>query len=393
MIECNALSMSSCSLNYTCREAPCVEEGNKALDVTSDSILHRVPARATWYSHDEDVEKAIHVHARDTTLLHTKAVRRSMGPPQCECCNSHLALDDMVYSITQNMSCQMRWYVYDCSLTEKGMDARRGGELECWESLAISRKMGVLHRSAQGQSCAVFCCYFNAVKDPQRRINWISSIEPLVALIDSVSKHRGVKLYIFHDCLENPDRYDHVEWVRVDPSTTHSPAVYRWFVYCDYLHNCVSSNLPSHIFMVDSTDVEMLTPFMNSEDYNSTTLFCGDEIGIKKWAWLKIKCNQVPLHIGKFLSGHYEKAQHAQKPFILNAGVVGGCVNIVKEFVGWQVFYHELFSYKYVVKSNDMPIFNYTVMKHFKDRMTHGRPINTPFASQIYDYTCWFKHK
>lgn len=228
----------------------------------------------------------------------------------------------------------------------------------------------------------VIASYFNSLPDPQREITWQEAPDDLFPLIDSVVKN-GEQIRIFHDCFDNPPIIKNCEWIRVLPTTEYALTVYRWIVYYDYLQNL--EYLPDSIFCVDSTDVEMLNnPFELIDD---KTLYCGSD---QDW---KVK-NRVLEKKGKiftapdYLSVLKENADQQ----MLNAGIIGGSSEVVLEFLQELVPLHERYS-KNIKKSLDMPAFNYVILKFFSSRFITGHPIHTPFKREIYDQTCWWKHK
>jgi hypothetical protein len=136
--------------------------------------------------------------------------------------------------------------------------------------------------------------------------------------------------------------------------------------------------------MVDSTDVEMLSdPF---SVIKSDMLYAGDEYS-KISSWLSGRNS-------KFNPPDYNDIVDANKTeLLLNAGVVGGNSSICMEFLSLLTSYHTTYNTAGVQRSFDMPGFNYTIWKHFKDRLIHGDPVNTKFKKYEYDYTKWWKHK
>ena len=232
----------------------------------------------------------------------------------------------------------------------------------------------------------VLASYFTGTKDPQRDIIWDSNPAPLMPLIDSVTAE-GIDIVILHDCFDAVPSLPHCQWFRVDDDLTgvYSASVLRWFRYRSYL--TALSTPPQQLFMVDSTDVIMLSnPFPH---INPNTLYCGDEakmaVGCK---WLRKKARRF---VAPDFNTVIEPFQHHR---MLNAGLVGGDGPTCQQFLAYLTDYHR--QYNTITDASDtldMPAFNYTVWKHFSDRLVHGDPVNTEFTKNQVDRTRWWKHK
>ena len=232
----------------------------------------------------------------------------------------------------------------------------------------------------------VYASYFNSSPDPQGRGIWPSDVEKLLPLINSVVE-KNRKITIFHDCFENTPGIKNCTWVRIQDELVgeFTASALRWIRYHRYLQNL--EQLPSALFMVDSTDVIMLNdPFDQLED---NTLYCGDEKNNKvenKWMRNREKRFEAP--------DYRQVIESVAQEQLLNAGICGGKIDICIEFLSYLAGYH--LEYNKVSKSKvsvDMPAFNYTIWKHFKDRLVHGHPVNTRFKSYSMDMTKWWKHK
>lgn len=230
----------------------------------------------------------------------------------------------------------------------------------------------------------VFASYFSSLPDPQRNGVWSNQPEDILPLIYSVTE-KGNHIRIFYDCLDNLPIIENCEWIKVDTSSTYTPTVYRWIVYNEYLQQTEAEY--EKIFCVDSTDVEMLNnPFTQME---KDTLYCGSE---HKW-----KVKDKPLLKKKkkklFTAPDFRDViEKYSEQVMLNAGIVGGDVKIVSEFVEKVAFLHKKYS-KNLKLSADMPVFNYVALKYFHDKVVTGYPVHTPFTNYYYDFSCWWKHK
>lgn len=219
--------------------------------------------------------------------------------------------------------------------------------------------------------------YFNSVADPQRKIKWGASPGDLMALATSCRKH-GVKFKIFHDCL--PIDTDEFPWVK--GPRDQAPNVYRWEIYRDYLEK----NPAPFVFMVDSTDVEVLrNPFISM---NPGRLYSGDEQEKTDNIWMRR--NQQP-HLASLRDYRSFISHHHNSP-LLNCGIVGGSQDLVMEYLGHRVEIHREHT-RGVLASTDMAVHNYIARKYFKGRISHGIKVNTRFKQYEYNTVSFFKHK
>jgi len=227
----------------------------------------------------------------------------------------------------------------------------------------------------------VLASYFNTKNDPLRKTSWPSDVTQVKNLIDSVvDKNASIKL--FHDCFENPPVIDNCEFIKVPFDENYSTNVYRWLVYLDH----IKQNNYEKIFMVDSTDVVMQTfPF---DHIKNDLLYIGSEF--KKT--IPHQYLNKRQHLFDIPDWTDVMEQHAKNP-LLNCGICGGEVIIIKKFLKMLVESHTKQSYG-VKDSLDMPIFNYILYKYFSNQITTGEPVHTKFKRHETNNTsCWWKHK
>lgn len=241
----------------------------------------------------------------------------------------------------------------------------------------------------------VLAAYFNHKKDPQRRKAWAPDINLLRTLTESVNA-QGCHTIIFHNCFSDDQIEDLSEIASfryVEGDADYQPTVFRWFCYRDYLN----SHRHESVFMVDSTDVEMLrNPFPEME---SNTLYSGDEYNrrlnatyiIEKQAY--IEDPEVRGFLGEI-----------RRKRLLNAGICGGDWHTVTKFLEALTHNHSSHSRR-VITSTDMPIYNYTIRRQFESVLCHGYKINTRFKknerkvrtlsprSWLWPTLPWWKHK
>lgn len=237
-----------------------------------------------------------------------------------------------------------------------------------------ARKIGYDHPN----NGILLAAYFNSVNDPQRGEKWRPETSQLETLIESC-KRNGVDYRIFHDCIETEDP----KFIKVERQKEYAPNVWRWFVFREWLEQ----NPQENIFMVDSTDVEVLrNPFMS---LNPEKLYVGDEYAMRvdnQW----MRRNQEP-HLKSLVDYRRVIASNGRN-VLPNCGIVGGSYAMAMEYLEHRAELHENHT-KGVLQSTDMAIFNYIVWKYFKGRTTSGLKINTGFKKYEYNKVSLFRHK
>lgn len=242
------------------------------------------------------------------------------------------------------------------------------------------------HRSAEKMpymasgTGVLLSAYFNSNPDPQRGEHWPGSVEELSPLVDSCKKN-GVESVVFHDCLEAGT--EGVGFVSIPKQHDQAPNVHRWSVYYDWL----KQNPTDQVFMVDSTDVEVLrNPF---QALNPNKLYTGDEFNmVVDNFWMRK--NQEP-HLAS-LKDYRSTIRKMGRETLPNCGIVGGSYEIVMEYLGHRVAIHNEHT-KGCLSSTDMAVHNYILCKHFTGRVTHGVKVNTRFKRYEYNEISFFKHK
>lgn len=223
--------------------------------------------------------------------------------------------------------------------------------------------------------------YFTLRKDPQRGTSWPKTTDWLKPLINS-AKSKGIKTVIFYDSIEqsgiDEETCELVEFIRISPFKDFCTNVHRRIIFHEYLK---FKHHPK-VFMVDSTDVEVLkNPF---DHIKEGILYVGDEMKALKHPWLIKQFERTRMDFNGFV----EEFAHHQ---LLNAGITGGYYDIVMEFLDKNTDIHKKYSVG-LEQSTDMAVFNYVVYTYFLDRHEHGLHINTPFTFNKYTDAI-FKHK
>lgn len=239
----------------------------------------------------------------------------------------------------------------------------------------------------------VLASYFTSIPDPlpdniyrqhvfKNQIDnrfWSNDYSSLLPLIDSVINNKS-RIIIFHDCFDRTPYINGCTWVKVSYNKIYAPTIYRWFVYYDYL----KKNKYDNIFMVDSTDVIML----KNIEIVKNILYCGTEYRDKFCTIDQIIKKLQNITLPDFKDIFVKYNEH----ILLNAGIIGGTYDICFEFLEKLTYYHNITSQNIEI-SLDMPIFNYVLLKHFKDKLSFGSHVNTRFGKYEYNNISAWKHK
>lgn len=216
----------------------------------------------------------------------------------------------------------------------------------------------------------ILTSYFNYSPDPQRGKKWSAQISELMPLIESCINKKQ-KLIIFNDCFVDSVNSEYIQFENTLPSKTHSPNVYRWIVY----HEWMQKNEFEKCWMVDSTDVVLLkNPFTIIE---KGKLYCGDECDMKTDNnWMR-KNQEKHFRIKDYRSVIEEYANET----LINCGLVGGHADIIYPLVEtWaDIHKNKTVGLRY---STDMAIFNYVARKYYNNVLVHGEKINTKFKHE-----------
>lgn len=216
-------------------------------------------------------------------------------------------------------------------------------------------------------------CYFTGVGDPQRQgKKWEAKLSELQPLINSVKSSR---LIVLHDCFDDVKDTDKVEFVRV--TTNISPYFERWVAYRKWMTE--NKEWLGNVFCIDATDVEIL----REPDWDSLgdMLWTGDENEVVGCEWMrKHHGNRT---IQEFIAANKDKQ-------LLNAGVVGGRVDVVGEFIRQMV---DFISFENAGET-DMGLFNYMAYSNWSGRIRNGRGVTTVFKGFEKDNkVSWLRHK
>jgi hypothetical protein len=234
----------------------------------------------------------------------------------------------------------------------------------------------------------VLSSYFNYRYDPQRKnVVWNNDVNSVMNLINSVTKNK-VHIKIFHDCFDNIPNINYCEFIKIKPDKNYTPNVTRWITYYNYLTNI---NLPlEKIFMVDATDVEMLT---NPFDYlQENVIYTGNEFDKKMNDSFLIKNKRIKyIKIPDYLNIIKKNAD--SKKTLINCGICGGHYDIITNFLSKLTHYQTIYAKGILKQSVDTQFYVYTLLKHFRKNIEQGSHINTRFRKKEYIKDVWWKHK
>lgn len=249
-------------------------------------------------------------------------------------------------------------------------------EIEVNSKIYDSRKGLVKYVEFREKRNVILTSYFTTVADPQRNQKWEVDKEDVGVLINSCI---GENLVVLNDCFEDDGMFRRVQ-VQLNPYFQ------RWVSYYEYL--LANRGSIDKVFCVDATDVELLrSPW---EYMEPGLLYAGDEPQILGCDWMTNKHPHVKLQ-------EFFKVNAGE--VLLNAGLIGGSVDIVIEFLGkFLSFYFQAVNDTHFNKregcgDTDMGLFNYIARTEFRGRLRHGTMVNTEFKKDERNGWSWFKHK
>ena len=104
--------------------------------------------------------------------------------------------------------------------------------------------------------------------------------------------------------------------------------------------------------------------------------------------------NEHSEHFRNKISTFQEYEKQFQNETLLNCGVFGGEIQIMKLFIEKLWAIHRDFNCNNKSAfTGDMGAFNFLVRTQFNEQLIHGKPVNTEFKAYETNSICWFKHK
>ena len=184
---------------------------------------------------------------------------------------------------------------------------------------------------------------------------------------------------------------DNITFVKIAYDGSFNPNVYRYFVYQDFLQT--HAKTVESVFITDVSDVVALqNPFVQPLFVaNPNYIFCGNEPKILNNEWMKAHA----AHLRSNISDYAEYEEKFQNDTLLNCGIIGGNVAVMREFIDKLCLIHQQHNHhNQTAYTGDMGAFNYLIRTQFNQRLRHGSPVNTVFKEYQNDRTdCWFRHK
>ncbi len=200
---------------------------------------------------------------------------------------------------------------------------------------------------------------------------------------------------IFHNnfseqtCAEYENK--NIRFIQVKHDASFNANVYRYFIYNAFLKK--QAGRIKQVFCTDVSDVIILkNPFEQSLFLNNPDkLFCGDEPKKLDNDWMKEHASHLRNNISDYAA--YEET-FKDEP-LLNCGIFGGDVSLMKKFIEELANIHERYNHNnQTAFTGDMGAFNYLARTKYHKNLLHGAPVNTVFkAYENGNSECWFKHK
>jgi hypothetical protein len=190
-------------------------------------------------------------------------------------------------------------------------------------------------------------------------------------------------------CLRHQNEAIH--FVKITHQPPFNPNVYRYFVYCDFLHHH-RQDIES-LFVTDVSDVVAVrNPFVQPLFINNpSAIFCGDEPKTLDNDWMKAHSE----HFRSQSSAYAAYEAQFQQETLLNCGIFGGRIETMALVIEKLCAFHQAYNRdNKTAYTGDMGAFNYLIRTEFNQNLLHGAPINTVFKAYENERTdCWFRHK
>jgi len=209
----------------------------------------------------------------------------------------------------------------------------------------------------------------------------------------SISK-LNLQAIIFHNNFSESTvlkhQSNHLIFIKITHDVRFNPNVYRYTVYRQFLkkyHHKIDS-----LFVTDVSDVLALkNPFLQPLFVsNSNCIFCGDEPTIWNNEWMQLHGS----HLRSRIPDYFEIETECQSKQLLNCGLIGGNVKIMKPLIESISALHETYNLdNETAFTGDMGAFNYIIRKYYHQKVLHGAPVNSEFKAYFDDGTNWFQHK
>jgi len=241
----------------------------------------------------------------------------------------------------------------------------------------------------------IMACFFTGVFDVNGDVTYADDdIDKIKEWMDSIINLRlsGIVFHnAFSDKRVNEFENEYIKFIKVEECKGFYPSAYRYFVYRDFLQKYSSEF--SNVFITDILDVVVLkNPFIQ-ELYlsNRNNFFCGDELTTADCEWMR----NHNAHLRKKIPDYLYYEDKYRNHTLLNAGIIGGSINLMKPLIEEMASIHEQYNYDNNINyTGDMGVVNYLLRKKYNNRLIHGDPVNTKYKFfEIERNDCWFRHK
>ena len=241
----------------------------------------------------------------------------------------------------------------------------------------------------------ILACQISGIYDVNRNETLANDDYSLIKNWCESIIHSDLQGIIFHNnyaetfCEQFSNK--NIQFIKIQYDTNFKPNVYRYLMYNDFLK--LYSKQIENIFLTDISDVVIVkNPFEEAFfKANPDCIFCGDEPKILENEWMKSHSE----HLRSKIENYAEYEEKFKEKNLLNCGIIGGNISIMKVFIEKLSMIHEKYNFdNKTAYTGDMGAFNYLIRTRFNDKLRHGFPINTEFKSyQTERDDCWFRHK
>jgi hypothetical protein len=237
-------------------------------------------------------------------------------------------------------------------------------------------------------------CHITGVYDVNRNQMLLDDDFSIIEKWSASISKLNLQAIIFHNNFSDSTvlkyQSDHLIFIKITHDIRFNPNVFRYSLYSQFL-NKYFDKIDS-LFVTDVSDVLVLkNPFIQPLFIdNSDFVFCGDEKTIWNNKWM----NDHGSHLRNHIEDYFEIETKYKSHQLLNCGVIGGNIQIMKSLIEsiWKV--HETYNFDNTTSfTGDMGAFNYVLRKYYYQNVLHGTPVNSEFKAYFDDGSNWFQHK
>ncbi len=204
----------------------------------------------------------------------------------------------------------------------------------------------------------------------------------------------NLQAVVFHNTLSERSTAKYaknINFIKVHYNEKYNANIFRYFLYSNFIKKNIKGL--KNIFLTDVTDVIVVNnPFLQKLFMNNpSSIFCGDEPKLLQNDWMR----DHSAHLRKKITLYALYEEKFKEAPLLNCGIVGGNIKIIKPFIEKLCYIHETYnSDNNTAFTGDMGAFNYLLRTNYNESIIHGTPVNTTFkAYEVERRDCWFRHK